>query len=90
MITKWKLRLRAWLIDLVREAIRTEMIDQSQIFPAKGGIAVYDPGPAWPQKVASKPVTSTSTVGPEKTFEQFQAESIAEQEKFYEPQLRSE
>lgn len=67
-----KARLRAWLIDLVREAVRAEMILESQIFPAMGGVAVYDGRPKAPAPPSDP------------TFEQMQDMSLREQEKFYE------
>lgn len=67
-----KSRLRTWLIDLVREAVRVEMISESQIFPAMGGIAIY-PG---------RPKATAPPSDP--TFEQMQDMSLREQEKFYE------
>jgi hypothetical protein len=80
-----KARLRAWLIDLVREAIHEQLMqdfptvrqstEMASIVPGKIPTIVYvDPKPA------SKPVTVS-----EPSFEQMQAAAIQEQEKYYAP-----
>ena len=84
MIAKFTAKLRAWLIDLVREAIRLEWCEQNKIpIPMKTVSGITFHPFAQP---ASKPVTATPTPVTDKTFEQLQAESIAAQEKYYEPQ----
>jgi hypothetical protein len=65
-----KSRIRAWLIDLVREAIRTE-------FPERW-LGPYGNARV-PQRPASKPVTPLT----DPSFEQMQSQAIQEQEKYY-------
>ncbi len=74
MIDRWKAILRAWLIDLVREAIRLE---RAAIQPISGQNAYV----AQTKNPASNPVTVS-----EPSFEQMQATAIQEQEKHYAPQ----
>lgn len=79
---KLKAKLRAWLIDLVREAIRIEFaahrFEQEKF--------AFDNFPTYARRVpASKPVTATPIPTQEKSFEQFQDESIAEQATYYAP-----
>jgi hypothetical protein len=80
-----KSRIRAWLIDLVREAIRTEFPERwLGLTEAKRTEVAYNPyGNArvvtLPQRPASKPVTPLT----EPSFEQMQLQAIQEQEKYY-------
>lgn len=79
-----KARLRAWLIELVREAIRVERVAEGYaLMPVATRCSMV----GMPQTVirASKPVTATVTKVPEKSFEQMQSESLAAQEKYYAP-----
>jgi hypothetical protein len=84
MIELWKLRLRAWLIDLVREAIRREQISARFVIKPDGvtrftAAQIDDLFPPSPQP-ASKPLTPT-----EPSFEQMEREALSAQEKHYEP-----
>lgn len=74
-------KFRAWLIDLVREAIRTEFpavrdsVERAVMVKGKVPAVVYiDPAKA---KTESIPI--------EPSFEQMQAEALKAQEKYYEP-----
>lgn len=85
----WKAKLRAWLIDIVREAIRiedAEILLRNNFFQSRptGSIPRLSPM-SWREDIASKPVTSTPIPVQEKSFEQFQDESIAEQATYYAP-----
>lgn len=76
-------KLRAWLIDLVREAIRLEFpaIRESVegVVSVKGKVpTVVYIDPPQEKKVESIQVTPS--------FAQLQAEALAAQEKFYEPE----
>lgn len=101
----WRQRLRAWLIGIVREAIRAER--DADKYPqgrpvGYGGVPLTDKAIAYDRQnkppvfigdfslpnephTASKTVTATTAPVAEKTFEQFQDESIAEQANFYAP-----
>lgn len=86
MLRKLKARLRAWLIDLVREAIRIERAAATQpTMPNKNDAleCMFYPE-RYAGKAASKPVTATSIEVGEKSFEQMQAEALAAQAKHYE------
>lgn len=83
-------RLRAWLIELVREAIRVEMTAQSyswfqvkkmELKTENGVDASYPPLPPLRAQGKVKP----DPLPTELSFEQIQANAIAEQEKYYEP-----
>lgn len=82
-----KAKLRAWLIDLVREAIRLDRKQQLGLNGIEYVNRAANTGSfsAVMRDSASKPVTATPTPLAEKTFEQFQDESIAEQANFYAP-----
>lgn len=85
-----KAKLRAWLIDLVREAIRIERYAEQNRKAISFPLREESPECLkqkfrYVEDVASKPVTATVTEVQEKTFEQLQSESIAAQEKYYEP-----
>lgn len=69
----WKSKLRAWLIDLVREAIRLEKSPEQPQFIR-----------ATPRPVASKPMTTE----PEPSFESMQAKALRELEE-YEQKLQA-
>lgn len=73
-IAKWKAKLRAWLIDLVREAIRIERAAES--------LPRFRKAPDPPPFDAK---TVKVIIELEPSFEQMQAEAIREQEKYYEP-----
>lgn len=96
VIEALKAKLRAWLIDLMREAVREEMavlavggdlmaaVPNPTYFPVHGGL------PIEPTRKASK-VTRTAwdtaegfEIRIDPSFEQIQADSIQEQAKFYE------
>lgn len=66
-------KLRAWLIDLVREAIRIERV-ASQI-PVRAT-------PSKPARTEPKP----QPIHVDTSFEQMQAEALKAQEKYYEPE----
>lgn len=77
---KYKAKLRAWLIDLVREAIRVEFpvvrdsIERAVMVRGKVPTVVYiDPEP------------NPATIQVEPSFEQMQADALKAQEEFYEP-----
>jgi hypothetical protein len=74
-----KARLRAWLIDLVREAIRIEMGAYTFVMPTDFAAAVTRK--ATSLKPASKPVN------PEPSFEQMEREALEQQEKHYAERL---
>lgn len=67
-----KAKIRAWLIDLVREAIRIERV-ASQI-----------PVRATPSKSA-RTEPKPQPINVDTSFEQMQAEALKAQEKYYEP-----
>lgn len=95
MFASWKTKLRSWLIDLVREAIRIERTDSnlSVILPDLENIRTATPYPgrvfsgvtkeAWDS--TNRPTANHQSIQAEKSFEQIQVESIAEQVKYYEP-----
>lgn len=78
---RWKARLRAWLIDLVREAIRIEMKGYTMVMPSDFADAVI-------RKQKPNPQThiQPSIIQVEPSFEQMQAEALKAQEKYYEPE----
>lgn len=67
-------KLRAWLIELVREAIRIENQSQNYVKYSNGNIA---------KRPALIPVVKVSIPITDPTFEQMQAQSIEQQEKYY-------
>lgn len=73
-----KAKLRAWLIDLVREAIR---IERAASQPVRTGANVADAATS-SLKSQRQP---TPLVHLEPSFEQMQADAIKAQEKYYEP-----
>jgi len=89
-------KIRAWLIDLVREAIRREAIETASRQNLEAiGITAWELNPTdatiKPRKqtstslakTASKPVTPT--VASEPSFERSESEALQAQEKYYEP-----
>ena len=72
MIQRWKAALRIWLVDLVRDAVRVELLQFTYVKLAPLGAPKTKP--------PSIPVVT------EPSFEQLQTQAIAEQEKFYQPQ----
>lgn len=86
----WKAKLRAWLIDLVREAIRSEMaviavggdlmatVPNPTYFPVHGGLPIQ-PARSYSDALAK----ASASIVP--SFEQMQAEALKAQEEFYEP-----
>lgn len=91
MIKRWKAQLRAWLIDLVRDAVRLESYQQ------RGNIGLHVEAvesPIWTAerikqsepalKAKAKPAPIRTPI-PDPSFEQMQAEAIQAQEKYYEP-----
>lgn len=83
MIAKFKAKLRAWLIDLVREAIRLE---RGARHPFKPERSVFSDFTLPPVNFSAVAEISASPVHIEPSFEQLQAEALAAQEKFYEPE----
>lgn len=81
MIELWKIKLRAWLIDLVREAFRLELGKYSVVMPSDFASMVSSK--AAQAKTASRPA---ATVVSEPSFEQQERDSIAAQEKHYAPE----
>lgn len=79
MIASWKARLRAWLIDLVREAIRSEQVQPGNTFSLKSEYPKGASSAENAKQAASAPIVL------EPSFEQLQADSIREQENYYEP-----
>jgi hypothetical protein len=77
MIAKWRAELRAWLLQIVRDAVRLELIAASYAnqVPAIKPIAVMP-------KPASKPLTSQIH---EPSFEQMERQALQGQVNFYEP-----
>lgn len=74
-----KAKLRAWLIELVREAIRSERTLEHK----KIDVSVF----AHPEDKLSRPMkTESAPIVIAPSFEQLQAEALAAQEKFYEPE----
>ena len=84
MLSELRARLRAWLIALVREAIRIERAANQPVVAGKIPL-IFHEGELSTRydinKVASKPVTVS-----EPSFEQMQTAAIQEQEKHYAPQ----
>jgi hypothetical protein len=75
----WKAKLRAWLIDLVREAVALEI---SQYAISAG------PTTKWQVSDAIIPKGKAAVIAAipiELSFEQMQAEALKAQEKYYEP-----
>jgi hypothetical protein len=97
MFSQVKAKIRAWLIDLVREAIRIEQFGRDQMskspdmtIPTRWDTRIPIPSfSAQPGNFAnSKPFPGISQETWEATnlsFEQMQATAIAAQEKYYEP-----
>jgi hypothetical protein len=80
MIGKWKASLRAWLIALVREAIRAENLEEKHLQAEVSVAATLSVSKTEP--LGSNPSFRAIS---EPSFEQMQAEAIKEQEKYYEP-----
>ena len=90
-----KAKFRAWLIDLVRDAIRSEMaviavggdlmatVPNPTYFPVHGGLSIQ-PALSYSDALAKASVSPQSTPI-EPSFEQMQAEALKAQEKYYEP-----
>lgn len=91
-------KLRAWLISLVREAMRAEGIagmPQSHNEPYLPTATVWSPTKRapladmqpWPGLGSpfTRNTVQLATTNSEPSFEQMQAEAIKEQEKYYEP-----
>ncbi len=74
----WKQRLRAWLIDIVRDAIRLEREAQAYAEQVKRSVQPTSHIP-----LAVKPASNVVTTPIDKSFEQLERESITEQEKYY-------
>lgn len=74
-----KAKLRSWLIELVREAIRSERVQPGNTYTLVAGPTLIPDNPVRPSLKAAPIVIAPS-------FEQLQAEAIAAQEKFYEPE----
>lgn len=77
-----KARLRAWLIDLVREAIRIERVADRYTVQPEGVVRFSERQVAALVPHAAKEVVTIS----EPSFEQMQAEALKAQEKYYEPE----
>jgi hypothetical protein len=84
-----KAKLRAWLIDLVREAIRIEA--KAKQFSDKYGddsLAIYrataDSYASRPDAAVMTNISANATTF-EPSFEQMQAEALKAQEKYYGP-----
>lgn len=75
-MNKWKAKLRAWLIEIVREAIRIER---------GAGLFTSMPSPTMTREAIPKASLSPTILAVISDFEQMQSESIAEQVKYYEP-----
>lgn len=99
-MNQWKASIRAWLIDLVREAIRVEIdtdvsVADVSVAPTLGD-KYWDAPPDWMRhaagmkrdvnvQVVSDPSPDNKTPSySEPSFEQMQSAAIAEQEKYYE------
>jgi hypothetical protein len=85
LIARLKSELRAWLIDLVREAIRDQRIEDMLREESTRPIYPGKLGPFKTSKPASKPETAPVY---EPSFERMEAEAIQDQEKYYEPAPR--
>lgn len=97
-MNQWKASIRAWLIDLVREAVRSESVQPGNSFSLVAGPTSIPDNPAYrsadmhPGRVFSgvtkeawdKAVIDSPTFGAEPSFEQMQSAAIAEQAKYYE------
>ena len=81
-VAKLKAKLRAWLIDLVREAIRMENAPRDPVEAMRRRMPERPPAPH--PMMQPEPIGALLTITP--SFEQLQAEAIAAQEKFYEPE----
>lgn len=73
-------KLRVWLLEIVREAIRLEFPRQQQIPPT--GFYPLD-GALGAMKPVKTPLKALTPEPSEKSFEQLQDESLQAQEKFY-------
>lgn len=71
MIQRWKAEFRMWLVDLVRDAVRVELL-------AFTYVKLNPP-------LIPKPKPPAVPVVTEPSFEQMQTQAITEQEKFYAP-----
>jgi hypothetical protein len=71
MIQRWKAEFRMWLVDLVRDAVRVELLAFAYV--------KLNPPPIPIPKPPAVPVVT------EPSFEQMQTQAITEQEKFYAP-----
>lgn len=92
-----KARLRAWLIELVREAIRSESVQPGNSFSLVAGPTSIPDNPAYrsadmhPGRVFSgvtkeawEATNLPTAIQTEPSFEQMQSAAIAEQAKYYE------
>jgi len=77
-----KAKLRAWLIDLVREAIRSEAVQPGNTYSLVSAPTPDNPAVSRPRL---KPAPSEESVHIEPSFEQMQADALKAQEKYYEP-----
>lgn len=77
-----KAKFRAWLIDLVREAIRSEAVQPGNTYSLVSAPAPDNPAVSCPRL---KPAPSEEPIRIEPSFEQMQAEALKAQEKYYEP-----
>lgn len=71
MIQRWKAEFRMWLVDLVRDAVRIELLEYTYV-------RTNPP-------VAVKPKPPVVPAVTEPSFEQMQAQAIEAQTKFYAP-----
>jgi hypothetical protein len=87
-MTKLKAKFRAWLLEIVREGVKTELeiewavrqrIERGNVRGGIPGLAGTD----IPMGVGTLPKPIAQPPPPEPSFEQLQDESIAEQEKHY-------
>lgn len=78
-----KAKLRAWLIALVREAVRLEQVAWQHEFDRRivEGESSGDPTPT------IRTMSKSQSIFSEPSFDQMQAEAIKEQEKYYEPRV---
>jgi hypothetical protein len=89
MIANLKARLRAWLIDLVREAIRIERTAELLNKHPTRFVGTMAPRMA-PVPMSYSDALSQAAAAPqvipfEPSFEQLQSEALQAQEKYYEP-----
>jgi len=82
MITTLKTKFRAWLIDLVREAIRSERVQPGNTYSLVSASTLLPDNPKTP---APKSYTDVLDRALNPSFEQMQAEALKAQEKYYEP-----